>query len=304
MRLSCFTQGLALFTCVASAGLIKRQSVSTIATLPSGAWIEVVVARSNGQLLLNRLDTPELWTLDPTTQKSSKVVGVTNALGLTGITEISPDVFVVIAGNFTTKTISYTKGTWGVWKVDLTGAAAKATHIAQVPEADFLIGTTPFNNDTVFIADGGKGALYQLTVSTGAYSVVLQDPTMLASSSAPIAEGLHGLKYTGGYLYYTNTFGNGFYKLKIDPATGKPTGAPIGIAPTLSEPEDFIIAPDGSAYIATLAEGIVKVTPDGKWSTAVNFTAPSSVAFGKSDKDKSTLYISSSSGTVSSLIIS
>jgi DNA-binding beta-propeller fold protein YncE len=242
-----------------------------------------------------------LWSLDPTTKDISKVVGFTDALGLTGIAEVAPDVFVIAAGNSTTKDISYTPGTWGLWKVDLTGATPQARFINPIPEADFLIGITPFNNDTVFIADAGKGALYQLSVSTGAYSVILQDPTMKAASGA-FAEGLHGLKYHGGYVYYTNTFGNGFYKVQIDPATGKTTGSPVVVIAAISNPEDFAIGPDGSAFVATIGSGILKVTTDGNLRKVADVASASSVVFGRGATDRSILYVSTSAGTVSSIV--
>ncbi|ORY59655.1 uncharacterized protein BCR38DRAFT_488672 [Pseudomassariella vexata] len=302
MHLVVGVRAIVLFASSASAALIGRQSGTTIATLPNDAWIESIFARSNGQLLLSRLDTPELWTLDPSAKQTSKLAGFPNALGLTGITEISPDVFAVVSGNMTVKgSISYTPGTWGVWKVDLTSSDPKTTFVKQIPEAGFLIGVTPFNNDTVLVADAGKGSLYQLSISTGAYSVVLSDATMKAASNAPIAEGIHGIKYSNGTVYFTNTFGNGFYKVAIDPTTGKSTSSVTPVLASVTNPEDFVLGADGSAFMATLSAGVIKVTPDGKSSRVVSTSSPSSCAFGRGAGDKGTLYISTSSGTVSSI---
>jgi hypothetical protein len=244
--------------------------------------------------------------LDPITKQTTKLLSFSGAQGLTGITEVAPDIFAVISGNATVKgAISIKSGTWGVWKVDLTGSAPKATLVKVVPESGFFIGITPLNNDTVFIADAGKGSIYKFSLSTGQYSIAVSDASLTAPSGSLIEEGVHGLKYHDGYLYYTNTFGNGFGKIKVDPATGATNGAIIKSSGSFQAPEDFAIGPDGSAYIAQLSGGnVIKVTSEGQSSTVARVSSCSSCAFGRTDKDKNTLYISTSGGAVLSVPVS
>ena len=302
MRFIQFTAALASTLTLTSAALIRRQAAAqSVAKL--GGWIETLAVRPNGQLLANRLDTPELWTIDPTTKQSSKLLSFPDALGASGIAEISPDVYAVVTGNFSTKNFTLGSGSYTVHKVDLTGATPKSTLIKKVPESGFFIGVAPYNNDTIFIADAGQGALYSLKISTGAYSIVLQDPKLKAPSDAFINEGIHGIKYVGGYLYFTNTFGNTFNKVKID-ESGKPTGPITVINTSLQGPEDFVITSDGTAYIATYTSSAVfKVTTNGTATPFANATNPSSVAFGRTEKDKKILYISNSEGSVFSAAV-
>jgi hypothetical protein len=303
MRFVYFAEALCFIASLASAALIERQSAAQVAKLPG--WVETMAVRQNGNLLLNRLDTPELWTLDPSTKQASKLLSFTGALGLTGIAELSPDVFVVVTGDFNTKSFALGSGSYAVYKVDLTGSTPKSTLVKKVPESGFFIGVAPFNNDTIFIADASKGALYQMTISTGEYAIAMQDAKMKAPSSAAIQEGIHGVKYHDGYVYFTNTFGNTFNKIKVDTATGKTTGSIIPINTSLQGPEDFTISSDGTAYIATLNGGaIFKVTADGKATQFAAAAQCSSCAFGRTDKDKSTLYISTSQGAVLSAPVS
>lgn len=176
----------------------------------------------------------------------------------------------------------------------------------EVPESDFWIGITPLNNDTVFIAEAGKGSIYKMTLSTGDYSVVLSDSSMKAAAGSPISEGIHGIVYRAGYLYYTSTFGIGYYKVKVDPATGETTGAVISIVTiALGNPEGFAIGGDGASYVCDVGKNsIVKVTDDGKLTNVTAAQGCSSVAFGRGEKDKSTLYISTNGGAVLSATIS
>ncbi|CAK7212165.1 hypothetical protein SCUCBS95973_001349 [Sporothrix curviconia] len=295
----------------ASSGLASRQAASSIYKLPGSAWIENLVIRPNGQLLLARLDVPELWSYDPATKAGTQVVGFTDALSLTGITEVSPDVYAVVTGNFSTRGFSVKAGSWAVWTVDLTGAAPKATQVKLVPESGFFIGVAPLDKSNILIADAAKATLYQMNLGTGAYSVVLTDASMKAPAQGGLVEGIHGLKYANGTAYFTNTFGGGFYKVPIafDATTGKASAAtaakPAEIA-ALTMAEDFILAPDGSGsyYVAQPnANAVTKITPDGKSSKAATAASCSSVAFGRGASDKNVLYIATTNGAVFSATI-
>ncbi|OCL07766.1 hypothetical protein AOQ84DRAFT_398293 [Glonium stellatum] len=269
-----------------SEGLVERQSAAQVAKLPG--WVETMAVRQNGNLLLSRLDTPELWTLDTSTKQASKLLSFTGALGLTGIAELSPDVFVVIASNFSTNSFTLRSGSYTVYKVDLTGSTPKSTVVKRVPESGFFI-----------------GALYQMTISTGDYSIVMRDSKMKASANATIQEGIHGVKYSDGYVYFTNTFANTFNKIKIDMAPGKTAGSVTPINTSFQGPENFIADLDRMTYVATLTAGAVfKVAADGKSGQFASATQCFSCALGRTEKDKSTLYISTSQGVVLSMPVS
>ncbi|KAH7390526.1 hypothetical protein BKA66DRAFT_439834 [Pyrenochaeta sp. MPI-SDFR-AT-0127] len=280
------------------ASVRPRQASTQVAQL--GGWIECLAVRSNGAILANRLDVPELWTVDPVTKTTSKVISLPNALGLTGIAEISPDIFAVVAGNFSTTNFSIGNGSWSVWKVDLSGETPKQTLLAAVPEAGFLLGATAFDNDTAFIADAGNGALYRINMTTGDYSIVLQDVSMKAPAGSFISEGIHGVRYSPqlGTVFFTNTFGSTFNKFSVDKTTGKATSAVTTITSSIDTPEDLVVV-EGAAFIMSLnGGGIFKVTPDGKSAKIIDVVSGSTVAFGRGVTDTKTLYYATSSGSV------
>ncbi|KAF4632325.1 hypothetical protein G7Y89_g5803 [Cudoniella acicularis] len=294
MHFSHFTLALACLATVSGAVVLKRDTPTQVYN--GSGWIENIAVRSNGNVLLSHLDVPELWSFDPSTKAGTKVASFPGALGLTGITEIKPDVFVVVSGNFSVSNFSITAGSWGVWKVDLTGAAAKTTFLKLIPESGFVIGVTPFDNETFFIADAAKGTLYKMSITTGDYSVVLADSSMKPPSNAFIQEGIHGLKYYEGYLYFTNTFGGTYNKVKIDQVTAKTSGAVVSILTSLTDVEDFAFAPDGSVYTAARSTGVARIYANGTRTQIATVDTASSVAFGRGAKDKATLYVSSSGG--------
>jgi hypothetical protein len=303
MRLLLPSAALPLLT--SAAALTLRQAPASIVKLPGSAWIENIIARSNGQLLLSRYDTNELWTLDPSTKTASKILSFAGSTALTGICEVAPDIFAVISGK--AAGIRITSGSWGLWRVDLTGPTPKQTQLTGVPEAGFLLGCTAFTNDTIFVADAGKGALYKVDMTTGEYSVAAQDASMKPPASAAIQEGIHGVKYRAeqGALYFSNTFGNTFNKIKIDAGTGKGgTVTPI-LSSGLNGPEDFVLDVDGAVFLAQLSKGqITKVTADGKAAAVATEASSSSCVFGRGEKDKGTLYIATSNGAVFAQVVS
>lgn len=283
----------------ASAAVLPRQAPTTQVAQLAG-WVECIAVRSNGAILANRLDVPELWEINPVTKASSKIFSFPNALGLTGITEVTPDVFVIAAGNFSTTAFTIGNGSWAVWKVDLSGATPKQTLLKAIPEAGFLLGATTFNKDTAFIADSGNGALYRIDVTTGDYEIVLKDPSMKAPEGSFIAEGIHGVRYLPnlGSVFFTNTFGNTFNRFEVDKVTGKPTSAVSLITSSVETPLDLAII-EGTAFIVSLnGAGIYRVTPDGKSAKIIDVASGLTVAVGRGAIDSKTLYFANNTGAI------
>lgn len=234
---------------------------------------------------------------------SSKLFSFPNALGLTVIAETSPDVFAVVAGNFSTTKFSTGNGSWAVWKVDLTGDALKQTLLKAVPEGGFLLGATAFNSETALVADAGNGALYRTRMTTGHYEVVLQDASMKAPAGAFISEGIHGVRYIPqlGTVFFTNTSGSTFNRFNVDKATGKATSAVTTITTSVETPEDLTVV-EGTALIMSLNGGVIfKVTSDGKSTKVTDVVSGSTVAIGRGVRDAKMLYFATSSGSVMSV---
>lgn len=123
-----------------------------------------------------------------------------------------------------------------------------------------------------------------MTISTRDYSVVITDPAMKALASVAIQEGIYGIKFYNGDVYFSSTFGDIFSKVKIDQATGK-AGVVTSILTSLQGPEDFAISADGTSYLAVMTQGqVLKITLDGKSSTAGSVASCTCVAFGQQIK--------------------
>lgn len=81
---------------------------------PNGTWAENIAVRSNGQLLVTILSSPELYEVDPFGLETPQLLQrFPNATGLLGIVELKEDVFAVVAGNYSTATLTSTNGLYG-----------------------------------------------------------------------------------------------------------------------------------------------------------------------------------------------
>ncbi|KAF2257489.1 hypothetical protein CC78DRAFT_527741 [Lojkania enalia] len=280
-----------------AAAIDKRQSATNVFTFSSPRSAEGIAARSNGQLLVSFFDKAELWTLDPATKKASKLVSFTDATCSAGITEIAPDVFAVVAGNYAMAG-GNRPGSWGIWKVDLTSGTAKATLLKKVPESGMWNGLTTLNNDTILIGDATKGAIWKMNVNTGEYSIAVQDATMNPGTGIPM--GIDGLRYSNGTVWFTNISRNTLIKFPVD-ETGKSSGQMTTVwSNTIAD--DLWVGPDGSAYIATSSNNkIQKVAPDGRISTVASISGSTAVVLGRTEADINTLYIATNSGAIASV---
>ena len=104
---------LALSTAAYAAAVGSTTKVTTrdIAVFPNGTWVENINILSNGQLLVTLLNVPELYQVDPRgIQEPRLVQRLPGVEGLLGTAEVAPDVFAVIAGNFSLATDVSTTG--------------------------------------------------------------------------------------------------------------------------------------------------------------------------------------------------
>jgi hypothetical protein len=128
--------------------LPAKPAVRKIYEFPNETWIENIAIRSNGNLLLSLFNVPQLYELDmlPLAPSSAKLLHTFPfTTGLAGIAEIQPDVFAVLAGNWSLETFSTTLGSWSAWKVDFHRGNENVpaiSKIADLMKASFADGMT------------------------------------------------------------------------------------------------------------------------------------------------------------------
>lgn len=280
-----FLRALPLAGLASASAIDRRQGGATqVVQLPQ---LENIAVRPNGQILATNMNSPNLYSVDAAAGTSDTAVVVTGATGLSGVREVTPDVFAVIGGK-------------SIYQVDFTGDAPVATLVNEIAEAQNLNGLASFDDDSVLVADAGGGNVYRFTMSTGEYSVVLEDPTMAPSGAIPF--GIDGILHVDGVVWYTNIFKNSFHKVEVD-ETGQATGAYETLWTNLMG-DDLCAGPNGLIYVTTNGgNSVVEVDPAvGTPSQIAQVTGSTACAFGRTESDANTIYVTSGQGIFSTTV--
>lgn len=268
-----------------SASTSSAPALSTVYQFPagSGAWVENIAERANGQLLITRMFTPELWLIDPSSGSAQLLYSFPGANSVTGITPTgNADEFAVAVGNVDAATFTPEAGSWSTWKVSLKGTKATASLITKLPEAKFLNGMGFFHSGKakgLLITDSVVGGIWAIDLATGASSLALQDDAMLAPAGATFAVGIDGFRIKGNSLYYTVFAGGVLRRLDVEFPTAAALAAGTAtlkqvavkeLANTGGSFDDLDVAADGTVYVTTNPENtVVKVAAAGGRPTVV-----------------------------------
>ncbi|GJN72076.1 hypothetical protein PLIIFM63780_005589 [Purpureocillium lilacinum] len=284
-------------------------------------FVENIAIRPNGHLLLNTFDDGRMYTLDPRRHHhggddngaARLVVKVPGVTGLTGIAEIAPDVFAVSAGVNNLSDYSFVAGTARIFTVDFNrragagGGGPVVRTAARLPSAQILNGLValPRHPHVVLSADSKAGRVLRTDTTTGRVDVAFADARLAPGDVPPGLPtlGINGIKIHGGFLYLTTSAQRVFARVRID-EWGRRVGdleqlAQLPLSPP-KVPDDFSVARDGTAYVATHLDTLVKVAPDGRWTPLVvaegdvKLDSPTSTAL---TRDEKTLYVVTGGGT-------
>ncbi|OAA54742.1 Six-bladed beta-propeller, TolB-like protein [Niveomyces insectorum RCEF 264] len=303
-------------------------SVSVLHAFSNPSWAENLVVRPNGNLLVSRVDTPELWDVDPSTGDAVLVHAwnATEHKAALGIAETTPDVFYVAASALFDKNYDKTGGVNAVFRVDMrtfrrgvaggdgngngngnVRANATVRKLVDIPEAKLPNGLTTLDLDHVLVADSLNGVVYKVHTGTGAYAVAVDDPKMkpdYVNSTAAVKVGVNGIKVFNGHLYWSNTVAGFLARVPID-AGGHATGpSSIAVAPA-AEADDFFIRDDGVTFVCqnqanTLSvayldpDASVPTHPIAGSNTATTVAGVSAAKFGRRPCDHTRLYLTTS----------
>lgn len=306
---------------------------------PNDTYVENLAVRANGQLLVAPLDLPQLWLVDPRAAAPGDAAHVAAAfpgvLGLTGIVEYRPDVFAVVAGNFSIATGDPGPGTWGLWSVDLGGvdysaspdeaaATAAVSRITTIPEATSLNGLSVLSSalssssyagrDVLIVGDVKSGVIWAVDADSGQYDAVLNDTfTAPAETYGFGLSATDGIQVRDGVLYFDNVGQDTLNRASIE-LVGNGTLAEavrigpfetLATAPSSAEQwDDFTFDCEGSVFMA--AGGANTVQRIDVQSGAVEVIAgdlnstllaePTSVKFGRREDDADVLYVTTGGG--------
>lgn len=273
---------------------------------PEPTWVENIAVRSNGDLLLTLLNTASLYTITPSTPQTDPqlIYSFPDQTSLLGIVETSPDVFVIAAANVTSGTAA--PKSCSVWKVDLNrhhsrnyNPVPKIAKVVDIPEANILNGLEYLDgSSSVIAADSALGVIWKIDIDSGVYSVAADVPQLHPPAGG--AFGVNGIHIHKGHLYWTNSQLFALYRAELDSHhTQLIINSTIEIVAQASVfLDDFAFDDNGTAWIAAnFGNTVLVVGEDNELITAagaldqLTVAGGTAVAFGKTAKDRRTLYV-------------
>lgn len=295
------------------AGLAASASVASAASVTllhqgngSTTWLENLRVRSNGNILLTQIGPPaNLLTLDPSEAEPEAVViqNFPSILGLSGITEVKPDVFVITGANTTGSNISDPPlNATKVWIVDFNQGQGNNPLIELIAEpvlplvTDFN-GLTTFNETIILASATFQDTVVAMDITTGDYWTAFDDPLMASINGIKVGQD--------GYLYWTGNSG-----LARAPLYSNLT---LGTAETLYDAsyDDFAVSYDGFAlatngtryaYMADNTDiiqqlifddatgNVTSVTSAAEATNSTTFGKPTGCDFGRTESQKNKVY--------------
>ncbi|TQV97137.1 Six-bladed beta-propeller, TolB-like protein [Cordyceps javanica] len=235
-------------------------------------WVENMVVRPNGNVLITTFDQASIFELDPNNGNAPRLVAmVPDADVAIGITEISPDVFALETG-YLNRTTYQLDRSGRIDTLDFTcrgcNERPEIRTVAALPQAKLLNGMAalPLRSHVVMSADSITGTIYRTDTRTGRVDVAVEDPNLAPRANPdPFLNllGVNGLKTHNGYLYVTSTSAQFLGRYQIDEC-----GTPLGALETLvtyqtpRSPDDFAIARNGSVFGAIPLDSVSKATPN------------------------------------------
>ncbi|KAI4134449.1 MAG: hypothetical protein LQ347_001515 [Umbilicaria vellea] len=274
---------------------IISASVHDIYDFGKGTWVENLAVRSNGQILVTLLSTPDVYLVNPFQQTATLVHTFSSAKACLGIVELGNDIFYVAAGGLDIKTFTAPKGTFSVWKIDMNKSPAAVTKVADFPLVGVFNGMTTYNG-FLLIADSALGAVWSLNVNNG-QTKNFADPLM-APTSTVAPTGVNGIKVRGNNLYFTNTNQAIWAKIPIN-GDGTPAGSASIEVPNFIAGDDFQFDYIGDPFFAGNNELRVRASWGGEVVVASSDTLLSgstACEFGRASSDWASLYVSTNGG--------
>ena len=300
----------------------RLHEIVLIDQVTSDSWCEGVALRPNGNVLLGKIEEPELLALDlatappPANEFDSikprlfhKFPEASGTFGLCALRGTEREEYAVSTAVSDPANGQFNK--WTVWRVTMpmedSGDGPEISEIATLPDARFLAGMVTLSERTLATADANRGCVWRIDIPTGQVSVIIEDDAMGAAGSGEIGYfGVNRVRFTEKFGWASNTGSGNVYRFPIqwddDGLDVKAVGPPEEIASGLDNSDGLTLLPDGSAaYICSYTSGhLWRLDMEGEGGAGKaevvelrrDLVSPTAMELIYSDKrEKPTLYI-------------
>ena len=105
---------------------------------PNGSRAENIAVRPNGDLLITRVDVPEIYLINPSSASPNATLlhRFSDKLSTSGIAETAPDTFAVITGNSSLQAGVFTPvpGSFSIYSISFPSASSPTANISKITD--------------------------------------------------------------------------------------------------------------------------------------------------------------------------
>ncbi len=242
--------------------------VSTVATFPKEYFLENLAVRADNSILVTAMNRKELWYVPPVVDNREVAPVRIHTLDIlpTGLAEIAPDIFLMLAGNLYTTHESF------IYRIDLRGwtpgSPVEPELFCRLPdEARGPNGCCLLEPGVLLVADCFAGLIWRVDFGDDGgepkVAVWASHDSMgyYPGKMKPEQPGVNGVRYAPrtGHLYYTATAKKLFMRIAVDPDSLDAKGDPeLVVAGRMGD--DFCIDEDaGVIYLTTHRQNTIDV---------------------------------------------
>ncbi len=242
--------------------------LKTVAEFPKTYFLENLAVREDNSVLVTAMNHNELWYVPPADgdMEVEPTRLHTFDTPTTGLVEIAPNVFLMLAGNLYTTHESF------IYKIDLThwspGQPIHPELFCRFPsEARGLNGCCLLKPGVLMVADCFASLIWRVDFTLDGGEPVVRvwkahdSMGYYPGKMKPEQPGVNGIRYAARthYLYYTATAKKLFMRIAVDPDSLEAKGEPeVVVAGRMGD--DFCIDEDANViYLATHRQNTIDV---------------------------------------------
>ncbi|CAF9925623.1 MAG: hypothetical protein HETSPECPRED_005874 [Heterodermia speciosa] len=242
----------------------RQYPTTQLYQFPNGTFVENLAVRPDGSILLSFITSPDLYLLHPSSPNPTPHLlhRFTNATSTLGITETSPDTFILAVTTILTAAQGL-PGSSSLWRISFPfpkSTSPEITLAARIPAVVTPNGLVTLNRRKILLADSAQGLVFAVDLETGVSTVAIgAEEPLFANRGRPIS--VNGLKIRGSRLYFTNTALNLLGRVEIDRSTGAARGLAEEVVEALPPGKgygDLALGGGGVAYVTNAAGNFVE----------------------------------------------
>ena len=259
---------------------------SSLIEFPAGTFLENIAVSGSGEIFVSSLEEGKVYRVDPKGH-ATVYATVERAAGLA---------FDASGNLIVGSSIGSSKP--GIYRV----AGGNVELIVSMQEAVFLNGLVHLTGNRFLVADSYRALIWQVDLEAKSASIWLEHPALAHAADPfhPVPEfpGVNGLRIYKDTLYASSTEQQKLLRipLKADFTAGQPE-----VFMTAVNLDDFAFDMAGNLYGTThVYNSVVKITPERVVSMIAGLeqgvAGSTSAAFGRSETDRTTLYVTTNGG--------